>query len=122
VFVRDLLERVPAAIVRLMLCAHHHRTSWEYTEDDLNRAQMRWVEYVAALTGGARFTNTDAQGVYDDFMERIDDDLDTPGALAILDDVAGRPMVAGHELGAGVTAGQVMAPLLDIIGARIPPF
>ncbi|MBJ7608755.1 MAG: cysteine--tRNA ligase [Candidatus Dormibacteraeota bacterium] len=120
VFVRDLLNRVPAGAVRLMLCAHHHRAAWEYDDGELTRAQSRWSDYLTALTAGARFTNTDAQAVYDDFMARLDDDLDTPGALAILDEVAGRPLVPGDELAARVTAGQVLAPMLDILGVRMP--
>ena len=65
------------------------------------------------------FTATDAQAVYDDFMACIDDDLDTPGALAILDEVAGRPALAVRTGGADVTAAQLMGPLLDVIGAPI---
>lgn len=119
VFVRELLERVPAAVIRLMLCAHHHRRAWEYNDEELTRAQSRWLAYQSAMTDGARFTSTDARALYDDFMARIDDDLDTPGALAILDEVADRATVRGHELGARVAGGQLMAPLLDILGAPI---
>ena len=41
VFVRQLLERVPAATVRLLLAGHHHRAAWEYTEADLDRGGGR---------------------------------------------------------------------------------
>jgi L-cysteine:1D-myo-inositol 2-amino-2-deoxy-alpha-D-glucopyranoside ligase len=119
VFVRDLLNRVPAAVIRLLLCAHHHRAAWEYEESKLERAHSRWLAYRTAVTNGPDFTATDAQAVYDDFMARIDDDLDTPGALAILDEVAGRPALAVHTRGADVTSAQLMGPLLDVIGAPI---
>jgi L-cysteine:1D-myo-inositol 2-amino-2-deoxy-alpha-D-glucopyranoside ligase len=119
VFVRDLLDRVPAAVIRLLLCAHHHRTAWEYDEAELVRAQSRWLAYRAAVTDGPNVTATDAQAVYDDFMACIDDDLDTPGALAILDEVAGRPALTVRSRGADVTAGQLMGPLLDVIGAPV---
>ncbi len=118
VFVRDLLDRVPAAVIRLLLCAHHHRTAWEYDEAELERARSRWLAYRGAITEGANFTATDAQAVYDDFMSRIDDDLDTAGALTILDEVAGRP-ASVRTRGADVTAAQLMGPLLDVIGAPI---
>jgi L-cysteine:1D-myo-inositol 2-amino-2-deoxy-alpha-D-glucopyranoside ligase len=119
VFVRDLLHRVPAAVVRLMLCAHHHRSAWEYHDGELARAQSRYLDYQSALNSGARFTNTDAQAVYDDFMAAIDDDLDTPTALEILDELAGRMTVPGQELSTGVTVAQVMSPLLEVIGAPV---
>jgi L-cysteine:1D-myo-inositol 2-amino-2-deoxy-alpha-D-glucopyranoside ligase len=117
VLVRDLLNRVPAAVIRLLLGAHHHRAAWEYDESELDRANSRWLAYRAAVTSGPNFTATDAQAVYDDFMACMDDDLDTPGALAILDEVAGRPAV--HTRGADVTSAQLMGPLLDVIGAPI---
>jgi L-cysteine:1D-myo-inositol 2-amino-2-deoxy-alpha-D-glucopyranoside ligase len=119
VFVRDLLSATPAGVVRLMLCAHHYRTAWEYNDGELMSAQVRYSDYQAAMSSGLRFTNTDAQAVYDDFITRIDDDLDTPGALAILDEVAARPVVLGDEQGAKVTATQVMTRLLTMLGVRL---
>jgi L-cysteine:1D-myo-inositol 2-amino-2-deoxy-alpha-D-glucopyranoside ligase len=119
VFVRDLLSSTPSGVVRLMLCAHHHRTAWEYNGTELISAQLRYNDYQAAMSSGLRFTNTDAQAVYDDFISRIDDDLDTPGALAILDEVAARPVVLGNEQGANVTAAQVMTRLLTMLGVRL---
>lgn len=116
VFVRDLLSSTPSGAVRLMLCAHHHRSAWEYNAGELASAELRWRDYQAAMSSDLRFTNTDAQAVYDDFIARIDDDLDTPGALAILDEVAARPAV---EHGASVTAAQVMRPLLTLLGVRL---
>ena len=89
VFVRELLDRVPAAVIRLLLCAHHHRTAWEYDAAELDaRAGALAQPTEQPSTSDAQFTATDAQAVYDDFMACIDDDLDTPGALAILDEVA----------------------------------
>ena len=117
VFVRDLLDRVPAPVIRLLLGDHHHRVAWEYDEGELERAQARWRSYRTALSSAAMFTATDAQAVYDDFMSCIDDDLDTPGALAILDEVAGRPVLPRRSTGAEVSAAQLMGPLLDVIGA-----
>jgi L-cysteine:1D-myo-inositol 2-amino-2-deoxy-alpha-D-glucopyranoside ligase len=119
VFVRDLLSATPAGVVRLMLCAHHYRTAWEYNDGELMSAQVRYSDYQTAMSSGLRFTNTDAQAVYDDFITRIDDDLDTPGALAILDEVAARPVVLGDEQGAKVTATQVMTRLLTMLGVRL---
>jgi L-cysteine:1D-myo-inositol 2-amino-2-deoxy-alpha-D-glucopyranoside ligase len=119
VFVRDLLATTPAGAVRLMLCAHHHRSAWEYHDGELAAAQARFSDYLSAMSSGLRFTNTDAQAVYDDVVGRIDDDLDTPGALAVLDEVAARPAVLGSESGANVTASQVMTPLLGLLGVPL---
>ncbi len=119
VFVRELLDRVPASVVRLLLCAHHHRSSWEYRADELVRAQSRWESYRSSMSGGAAVSAVDARMVRDEFMACIDDDLDTPGALAILDRVAARSATAPRPAGADVGAAQLIAPLLDMIGAPI---
>jgi L-cysteine:1D-myo-inositol 2-amino-2-deoxy-alpha-D-glucopyranoside ligase len=119
VFVRELLERVPAAVIRLLLCAHHHRAAWEFEPGELAHAHTRWGAYRSAMSSGPQFTATDAQAVYDDFMACIDDDVDTPGALAILDEVASRSSLRGRASGADVSSAQLIAPLLDVIGAPI---
>ena len=119
VFIRDLLDTVPAAVVRLLLSSHHHRTAWEYHDAQLDDARARWDSYRAAMSGGSLLTATDAQAIHDDFLARIDDDLDTPGALAILDELAARPLVTGAAAGADVSCAEVMAPLLDVIGATV---
>jgi L-cysteine:1D-myo-inositol 2-amino-2-deoxy-alpha-D-glucopyranoside ligase len=121
VFVRELLDRVPAPVVRLMLCAHHHRTAWEYHEGELARAVSRWSAYQSTLAGDASVPSTLARAVSDDFMARLDDDLDTPGALAVLDDAVMWLQAPGRRIGARVTAAQLLTPLLDIIGAPIAP-
>ncbi len=116
VFVRDLLDRVPAAVIRLLLCAHHHRSGVGVRRGRARaRASARWL----SLPSGAeqrrrKFTATDAQAVYDDFMACIDDDLDTPGALAILDEVAGRPPSRAPAAAPTSAAAQLMGPLLDV--------
>jgi L-cysteine:1D-myo-inositol 2-amino-2-deoxy-alpha-D-glucopyranoside ligase len=119
VFIRDLLNEVPAAVIRLLLSAHHHRAAWEYDKDELARARGRWHAYRTALSSASTFTSTDAEAVYDDFMACIDDDLDTPGALAILDEVTSGSRFPGRAVGADVTAVQLMGPLLDVLGAPV---
>jgi L-cysteine:1D-myo-inositol 2-amino-2-deoxy-alpha-D-glucopyranoside ligase len=119
VYVRDMLNEAPAAVVRLLLSAHHHRAAWEYDQAELERARSRWLSYRAALSSGAMFTATDAQAVFDSFMACIDDDLDTPGALAVLDEVASGLSLPRRANGADVTTAALMGPLLDILGAQL---
>jgi L-cysteine:1D-myo-inositol 2-amino-2-deoxy-alpha-D-glucopyranoside ligase len=119
VFVRELLDEVPAAVIRLLLCAHHHRAAWEYDRRELARAHARWDAYRAAMDTTSRFSAADAQAIRDGFMSRIDDDIDTPGALAILDDLAGPSRQSGPRGVGDVSTAQVMAPLLAVLGAPL---
>jgi L-cysteine:1D-myo-inositol 2-amino-2-deoxy-alpha-D-glucopyranoside ligase len=73
---------VPSASVRLALLAHHYRSDWEWTPADLERAERREL----ALRAGVRAASGPASdGLLSAVRERLADDLDTPGALRLLD-------------------------------------
>jgi L-cysteine:1D-myo-inositol 2-amino-2-deoxy-alpha-D-glucopyranoside ligase len=118
IFVRDLVARVPAAAVRLLLASHHYRRSWPYDDAEADVAAARYRRYLAAMQGGGALTHEAAERHERRFFERLDDDLDTPGALDELDAIA-------HELSSG-TAGaapgtegqQLLGRLLGILGAE----
>ena len=115
VFVRQLLERVPAATVRLLLAGHHHRVAWEYTEADLDGAEARRRRYATAARAGAGMDGAEAAEWRARFLERIDDDLDAPGALQVADRLADRLVTTGT---AGPADGAaLLARLLDLVGA-----
>jgi L-cysteine:1D-myo-inositol 2-amino-2-deoxy-alpha-D-glucopyranoside ligase len=112
VFVGDLLKEWEPAAVRLALLSHHYRPDWQWTEEDLHVAAARLKAWRA--TGvGVDVSSTGADGAEDrvlgedrdeDGLWRVraalDDDLDTPTALAALDDEAslGRSVVQGAAL------------------------
>jgi L-cysteine:1D-myo-inositol 2-amino-2-deoxy-alpha-D-glucopyranoside ligase len=93
-------------VVRLALLDHHYRTDWEWTDEDMPRAARRLAAWRAVSAGTAGADRTD--GTEDVGLEQVrrflDDDLDTPGALAALDAeaAAGHSVVRGAEL-LGVT-------------------
>jgi L-cysteine:1D-myo-inositol 2-amino-2-deoxy-alpha-D-glucopyranoside ligase len=115
VFVRQLLERVPAATVRLLLAGHHHRASWEYNDAELAAAEGRRGRYAVAALAGAALERAEADGWRARFLERIDDDLDAPGALEVADRLADRLVAAGTAGPEDGTA--LLAQLLDLVGA-----
>jgi L-cysteine:1D-myo-inositol 2-amino-2-deoxy-alpha-D-glucopyranoside ligase len=115
VFVRQLLQRVPAATVRLLLADHHHRTAWEYTDADLEAAEARRRRYATAARAGSTLERAEADGWRARFLERIDDDLDAPGALEVADRLADRLVVAGAA--GPETGAALLAQLLDLVGA-----
>lgn len=80
VFVSDLrLEHDPRAI-RLAAAAHHYRTEWEWTDALMPEAEDRLDAWVAAGKGS---------GALEQVRAALDDDLDTPAAVAAIDDAAG---------------------------------
>ena len=83
VFVSQLrADGVDPMVIRLVLLAHHYRSDWEYTADDLLAAAARlrvWKEAASLLTSPS------ADGLLAAVRERLSDDLDAPGALAAID-------------------------------------
>jgi L-cysteine:1D-myo-inositol 2-amino-2-deoxy-alpha-D-glucopyranoside ligase len=115
VFVRDLLRQASPAALRLLLSAHHHRQGWEYTEAGLAQAAERSRRYAAAGRAGRSLEATEAERWRRSFLDRIDDDLDTPGAVAVTDGLAERLLGPGD--GDGIAGAALLAELLDLVGA-----
>jgi L-cysteine:1D-myo-inositol 2-amino-2-deoxy-alpha-D-glucopyranoside ligase len=121
VFVRDLVGRVPGAAVRLLLGAHHYRASWAYDDSEVDAAAARHRRYVESMRSGGMLSREAATGHERRFFERLDDDLDTPGALVELDALA--EAISGGGAGGGdrVDGGDLLARLLGILGAETEP-
>jgi len=120
VFVNRLLAGgVDPMAIRMALLAHHYRSGWEWTDAVLGDAQVRLARWRAALaraeaaapgdvTSGTAPSSA-AEMVLSGVRARMRDDLDAPGALAIVDRWADA-LVA--EPPTGITPG-------DLAGARL---
>lgn len=99
VFVSELRKTVDPMVIRLALLGHHYRTEWEWHDDILEGATDRYARWSAAPagTGGPAL---------DAVRSALDDDLDTAGAVAAIDEAvaADRPIGDAAEL-LGVTLG-----------------
>ncbi len=79
VFASDLLNLADPAAVRLLLLGQHYRRPWEWTPALLDDASARLDRWRRAGAG---------DGALDAVRVALDDDLDTPRALAALDEAA----------------------------------
>jgi len=92
-----LVSRLVAAgedpmAVRLALLAHHFRDDWEWTEAGLAAARDRLANWRTATAPGdsaASDVSPAAEAVLAGVREQLADDLDAPGALAVVDRWAG---------------------------------
>ena len=95
VFVSSLLaDGVDPMAIRMALLAHHYRSDWEWTDAVLGDAQARLARWRAAL-GRAEAAVPEpappappasaAEMVLAGVRARLRDDLDAPGALAVVD-------------------------------------
>ena len=105
---------VDPMVIRLALLDHHYRTEWEWTDADLHRATQRLAGWRTALSGNG---GAPAGGLLAKLRERVADDLDTPGALALVDAWAVRTLEhGGTELGA---PGLVARAVDRLLGVRV---
>jgi L-cysteine:1D-myo-inositol 2-amino-2-deoxy-alpha-D-glucopyranoside ligase len=100
VFVGDLLERWQAVAIRTALLAHHYRTDWEWTADDMPTAAARLEAWRKATPSEQPGGDGGEDRALEAVRSALDDDLDTPAAVAALDDLAdqGIPVDRGAEL------------------------
>ena len=78
-FVADLRERWEPMAVRLALLGAHYRSDWDWSPERVAEAARRLERWRAAGRGDGALARARA---------RLDDDLDTPGALAEIDAAA----------------------------------
>lgn len=84
VFVRDLLAVFDPMAIRLAVLSQHYRsTEWEWTDELLVEAADRLGEWRSAGASAG-------VGPAEEVRERLDDDLDVPGAISLIDDAAAR--------------------------------
>ncbi|WP_026876192.1 cysteine--1-D-myo-inosityl 2-amino-2-deoxy-alpha-D-glucopyranoside ligase [Jiangella gansuensis] len=113
VFVSKLRhEGVEPAAVRLALLATHYRADREWSQDVLTTAQQRMERWRAAAAAPA---GADASRLLAAVRERLADDLDSPGALAAVDEWAATP---GADPDAPGLATRVIDTLLGISLAK----
>lgn len=81
VFVEELAKKAEPTAVRLALLSQHYRTDWEWRDELLSLAVSRLATWRSAMAGRA-------SNVIEDVRAALDNDLDTPGALALIDEAA----------------------------------
>ena len=91
VFVDQLRKRYDPRAIRLGLIVNHYRTEWEWDEGLIDRATERLGKWATASVDSEQANSRANQGgrqVLDTVRHHLDDDLDTPAAVAAIDAAA----------------------------------
>jgi L-cysteine:1D-myo-inositol 2-amino-2-deoxy-alpha-D-glucopyranoside ligase len=88
VFVDALRKEWEPAAIRTAIIGHHYRTEWSWDDDLMPDALARLSAWRQSAGG---YPND----VLDRVRDALDDDLDTPGAFAAMDEAA----ATGHDVG-----------------------
>ena len=91
VFVSELRKEWDTRAIRLAAVANHYRTPWEWSDQTMPEADARLRSWLASGSG---------EGALAEVRAALDDDLDTPRAVAAID--------AAAASGAGVGAAAML--------------
>lgn len=98
VFVDKLRTRFDPRSIRLGIIEHHYRREWEWEDTLMPRNHDRLVAWLASV-GGTHGS------ILETVRERLDDDMDTPGAVVAID--------------AAARAGEDVSPAAALLGVRL---
>jgi len=102
VFVDALRQEWEPMAIRLAIIEHQYRTEWSWDDDLMPRAAARLARWRSAENAGLSEVSADVLAAVRD---RLDDDLDTPGATVVIDEAA--------------AAGTDVSTAADLLGVRL---
>ncbi|WP_342146649.1 cysteine--tRNA ligase [Rickettsiella endosymbiont of Aleochara curtula] len=91
---RDVLKQYPAEVIRYFLVSSHHRSPINYSQENLQIAHAALQRLYTSLRGlvGKAPSHFDAKQFTGEYLEKfqtaMDDDFNTPDALAVLFELA----------------------------------
>jgi L-cysteine:1D-myo-inositol 2-amino-2-deoxy-alpha-D-glucopyranoside ligase len=114
VMVSDLLKTWPPDAIRLYLAMHHYRDSWSYVEAELAEAG-RLAEKLreAATTRPGHEGFFDPEYLLSSFHAAMENDLDTPSALATLSELSEQILASAQD---GQDVQQAQGTLRSLAG------
>jgi cysteinyl-tRNA synthetase len=86
--IRELLARYSGEVIRYFLLASHYRSPLDYNEDSLSAAKSSLERLYTALRGLPETLPQEEANFRARFLQAMDDDFNTPEALAVLFDLA----------------------------------
>jgi cysteinyl-tRNA synthetase len=114
--IRDALKKYTADAIRIFILSSYYRTPLTYSDEALEAAQggaERLLRVAAKAAAGGKGKELNARTYHDRFVEAMDDDFNTPQALATLFDLA-RDINRAEE--AGMKAGKARELLRELGG------
>ncbi len=121
VTIGEALEKFGPDALRLFVITSHYRSPASYSEDALESAKAGAdrLRNSAFVTGGSASASIETETIKQRFIEAMDDDLNTPRALAAVFDLSreiNRAAAAGQSVG---EAQGVFRELCDVLGLTL---
>ena len=94
VFVDKLRTQHDPMAIRLGLIEHHYRTEWEWDDGLMSRNEVRLSNWKSAAQVGSSHGDG---GLLSEVRSALDNDLDTPTAVALVDAAASNGLAVGDS-------------------------
>lgn len=94
VFVDKLRTQHEPMAIRLGLIEHHYRTEWEWDDGLMRRNEQRLASWKKSAVVGS---SQGDEGLLADVRSALDDDLDTPRAVGLIDQAAHNGIAMGSS-------------------------
>ncbi len=118
--IEELLEDYPPQILRLFFCSAHYRSQMDYNPEALDEAKAIWERFRAFLRVAPQGEVDDASinGRLEAFGRAMDDDLNTPVALAALHELVkdGHSAIERGEQETAVEVRAAVVKALEVLG------
>lgn len=117
--IREVLEKYPAEVIRYFLVSSHYRSQVDYSEDNLVEANATLDRLYQSLRGlsGSDFSSKELEQSYvARFTAAMDDDFNTPEALAVMFDLVRELNVARKD---GIETIAKLATTLKTLGEAL---
>jgi cysteinyl-tRNA synthetase len=122
----DLLAREDSRAYRMLVAQAHYRTPVEVTPETISRASATLerldafaLRFASAFADRPTGGDDSEGGTLDRFRQTMDDDLDTPGAVALISDTLRRANAAADE---GRPEAEAMAADVAVMTAALGLF
>lgn len=86
IMVSDLLKKYSADIIRWYLISHHYRKGFEFIQRDIENSKVEFMK-VLKYINDKPLSVSDNEDYYNQFINALEDDLNTPLALKIIKDI-----------------------------------
>jgi cysteinyl-tRNA synthetase len=115
--VREILERYRAEEVRYFILTSHYRSPLNYDTEHLDNARAALTRFYTALRGLPKTAPARGEAFEARFLEAMDDDFNTPEALAVLFDLAREiNKLKETDMDAAAALSGVLRELGDVLG------
>jgi cysteinyl-tRNA synthetase len=123
VVIDEVLEDYPPEVMRIFFAGAHYRSQMDYSPDGLDEAKAVWERFRSFLRvapSGDKVDDAAASARLEAFGAAMDDDLNTPGALAALHDLVrqGHSAIERSETEIAAEVRTAVVRGLGILGCR----